>query len=258
MSEMPILPERLNFSGFHVSVYAVSQGRAGINRHVAGVERALQERSSESVLALSLVGVIARWRLKRRQRYQWAGLLSFEKSLFQDADTLTYVEGNTAGRVESRAARRSCVVEDPAHAEKQHAREPGDLRSASVDTCRVDPRPARKGSGRNAGMHASEESDRAIVLVIQPNNEDPYSAEVGEGSAWTKENIVRVSHEPDTEQEIFRVPGTERCAESSDGKEAGTVYGFAPPFDRESAAGQLLRLAAEGCAGSGWRDVERV
>ncbi len=249
---------RITSETIHMEVKATIRRRAGVNRHVAGDERSLQERSSESILASSLVGVIARWRLKRRQRYQWAGLLSFEKSLFQDADTLTYVEGNTAGRVESRAARRSCVVEDPAHAEKQHAREPGGLRSASVDTCHVEPRPARKGSGRNAGMDALEESDRAIVLVIQPNNEDPYSAEVGEGSAWTKENIVRVSHEPDTEQEIFRVPGTERCAESSDGKEARTVYGFAPPFDRRFASGQLLRLEAEGCAGSGWRDVERV
>jgi hypothetical protein len=34
---------------------------------------------SESILASSLAGDIARYRLKRRQRYRWAGLLSFEK-----------------------------------------------------------------------------------------------------------------------------------------------------------------------------------
>jgi len=34
---------------------------------------------SESILASSLAGDIARYRLKRRQRYLWAGLLSFEK-----------------------------------------------------------------------------------------------------------------------------------------------------------------------------------
>src|SRR5262249_44680859 len=38
---------------------------------------------------------------------------------------------------------RSCVVQEPAHAEKQHAREPGDLRSASVPTRS---RPAREGT----------------------------------------------------------------------------------------------------------------
>ena len=35
--------------------------------------------SSESILASSLAGDIARCRPKRRQRYRWAGLLSFEK-----------------------------------------------------------------------------------------------------------------------------------------------------------------------------------
>jgi len=59
---------------------------AGINRHVVGDERALQERSSESILALSLAGDAARYRSKRRQRYRWAGLLSFEKPMEQDAD----------------------------------------------------------------------------------------------------------------------------------------------------------------------------
>ncbi len=42
--------------------------------------------SSESILASSLAGVIARCRLKRRQGYRWAGLLSFEKPMEQDAD----------------------------------------------------------------------------------------------------------------------------------------------------------------------------
>ena len=53
-----------------------------------GDERALQERkNSESILASSLAASIARCRLKRRQRYQWAGLLSFEKPMDQDADS---------------------------------------------------------------------------------------------------------------------------------------------------------------------------
>jgi len=37
---------------------------------------------SESILASSLAVAIAGWRLKRRQRYQWAGLLSFEKPMY--------------------------------------------------------------------------------------------------------------------------------------------------------------------------------
>src|SRR5215510_6522325 len=52
------------------------------------------KESSESILASSLAGVIARWRLKRRQRYWWAGLLSYEKTIFQDADSMSAEEGN--------------------------------------------------------------------------------------------------------------------------------------------------------------------
>jgi hypothetical protein len=42
--------------------------------------------SSESILASSLAGDIARCFLKRRQRHRWAGLLSCEKPVDQDAD----------------------------------------------------------------------------------------------------------------------------------------------------------------------------
>jgi hypothetical protein len=51
---------------------------------------------SDSILASSLAGGIVRCRLKRRQRYQWAGLLSFEKPMDQDADSVPVrEEGNT-------------------------------------------------------------------------------------------------------------------------------------------------------------------
>src|SRR5215510_12563801 len=47
-----------------------------------------------------------------------------------------------------------------------------------------------KVQSHNSGMHAAEESDRVILPMNQPNNEDLTAAEVGEGRAWTKENIV--------------------------------------------------------------------
>jgi hypothetical protein len=43
-----------------------TRGCAGVNRHVVGDERALQERSSESVLTPSLAIATARLPLKRR------------------------------------------------------------------------------------------------------------------------------------------------------------------------------------------------
>ena len=53
-----------------------------------------------------------------------------------------------------------------------------------------------KAQSRNAGMHASEGSDHAIVPMNQPNNEEVFSAEAGEGRAWAKENIVQSNTSP--------------------------------------------------------------
>jgi hypothetical protein len=53
---------------------------------------------SESILASSLASDTARCHWKRRQRYRWAGLLSFEKLVMdQGADSVPVrEEGNTA------------------------------------------------------------------------------------------------------------------------------------------------------------------
>jgi hypothetical protein len=53
-----------------------------------GMKESYKEGDSDSILALSLAGDIVRCRLKRRQGYRWAGLLSFEKTQTQDADSL--------------------------------------------------------------------------------------------------------------------------------------------------------------------------
>jgi hypothetical protein len=91
---------------FDVTSRVVGQPEsAGINRHVVGDERALQERNSESILALSLAGDIVRCRLKRRQRYRWAGLLSFEKPMEQDADSVP-----RGGRQHNNHAKREWIV----------------------------------------------------------------------------------------------------------------------------------------------------
>ena len=67
-----------------------------------------------------------------------------------------------------------------------------------------------------------------------------------------------VQHEPDTERGTS-VPGIERCATSSQGKETGAVHCFAAPCERWSAPGQLLRLkrqAAPGVDGVTWKEYE--
>src|SRR5260370_27919820 len=56
-------------------------------------------------------------------------------------------------------------------------------------------RPANATSG-NADMHVLEKSDCAVVPVSQPNKGGRPSAEVGEGRAQTKENIVQSHMHP--------------------------------------------------------------
>src|SRR5215469_17090302 len=64
------------------------------------------------------------------------------------------------------------------------------------------PRPERergrsaKAQSLKADMHASEESDRAILSMNQPNKEERSSAEAGEKRARTKENIIQPHTSP--------------------------------------------------------------
>ncbi len=53
-----------------------------------------------------------------------------------------------------------------------------------------------KATSQTADLHVLEESDRAVLPVNQPNKEGQPPAEVGEGRAWTKENIVRSHTSP--------------------------------------------------------------
>ena len=48
-----------------------------------------------------------------------------------------------------------------------------------------------KAERRNAGAHAPEKSDCAVVPMNQPNKGEVVPAEPGEGRAWTKENICQ-------------------------------------------------------------------
>ena len=103
----------------------------------------------------------------------------------------------------------------------------------------------------------SEESDRAIVPMNQPNKEGQLFGGGWGGKGAGQGEHRSVQHEPDTERGTS-VPGIERCATSSKGKEAGTVHRFAPPCDGRFAPGQLLRLKAESGTRSGWRDMAGV
>jgi hypothetical protein len=77
-------PRVVNMHDIAWRIYAqtdasVNQGAPGTTGMLQGMKESYKEGDSDSILALSLAGDIARCRLKRRQGYRWAGLLSFEK-----------------------------------------------------------------------------------------------------------------------------------------------------------------------------------
>ena len=72
---------------------------------------------------------------------------------------------------------------------------------------------SEKAQSHNADMHVPEKSDRVVVPMNQPNKGKIILAEVGEGRARAKENIVP-SYTSPTQRGRTRVPGIERCAAS--------------------------------------------
>ena len=55
---------------------------------------------------------------------------------------------------------------------------------------------SEKAISRTADRHAPEESDHAVVPVNLSNKEEQSSAEIGEGRARAKENIVQSNTSP--------------------------------------------------------------
>ena len=108
-------------------------------------------------------------------------------------------------------------------------------------------------------MDASEESDCAIVPVIQPNKEDAYSAEVGEESAWIKENIVRTHTSPTQSGSYFVSQGLSGVRQVAKEKkqERFTVLLHHLTVDllRDSFYA-LRRKAAPGVDGVRWKEYE--
>ena len=91
----------------------------------------------------------------------------------------------------SRVGGWSRVVGDPWHAEKLHAREPGDLCGFPSESG-----PVREGDSHKPDRHAAEESHSAVVPMKPPNKGAQASAEVVEGRARTKENTSQSHTSP--------------------------------------------------------------
>jgi hypothetical protein len=101
---------------------------AGLNRHEAGNERVLRERSSEP---LGPEFCVAHREVCGEALNRGTGGLGIElrKDAIRTLTLLHWRKAIWAGAI-SQVPARSCVVVDPRHAWKLHAREPGDLGDA--------------------------------------------------------------------------------------------------------------------------------
>jgi RNA-directed DNA polymerase len=115
-----------------------------------------------------------------------------------------------------------------------------------------------KAQSHKSGMNVSEESDRAIVPMNQPNNEDLSSAEVGEGRARTKENIGQ-SHTTPTQRGKSVSQGLngvrKRAKERKQERFTALLHHLTVDLLRDSFYA-LKRQAAPGVDGMTWKEYE--
>jgi hypothetical protein len=105
-------------------------------------------------------------------------------------------------------------------------------------TSRSDRDRSAKALSRTADMYVAEESDYAVVPVNQANKRERSRAEVGEGRAWRKENVVRSSTSP-TQSGIPRVTGARRRAK-------GPCLFVSHPSEEPDALVAHVRICAGG------------
>src|SRR5271170_456923 len=157
------------------------------------MKESYKKGDSDSILALSLAGDIARCHSKRRQGYRWAGYGAWKNA--------------KPGRrlsPDRRKATRLFAID----ASEQTVLRSRRTRARRETTCTRTGRPLERlgPQGKEAGPRRPkatrrtrtlwEESDRAIVSMNQANKEERSSAEPGERRARAKENIVPFNTHP--------------------------------------------------------------
>jgi len=115
-----------------------------------------------------------------------------------------------------------------------------------------------KALSHKAGMHVSEKSDRAEVPMNQPNKGEQSSAEVGEGRARIKENIVPSHMSPTQSGERVSqgLSGVRQAAkERRQERFTALLHHLTVTLLRDSFYA-LKRQAAPGVDGVTWKEYE--
>src|SRR5712692_4872302 len=111
---------------------------------------------------------------------------------------------------------------------------------------------------RTADMHVHEKSDCAVVPVNRPNKEGQLSAEVGEGRAQTKENIVQ-SHMHPTQSGSGMSQGLHGVRKAAKGRKqerfTALLHHLTVGLLRDSFHA-LQRKASPGVDGVTWQEYE--
>ena len=115
-----------------------------------------------------------------------------------------------------------------------------------------------KAQSHNANMDAPEGSDCAVVPMNQPNKEEQSSAEVGEGRARAKENIVQSNTSPTQSGERVSqgLRGVRQAARESREERFTALLHHANVSLLQESFYALKRQAAPGVDGVTWKEYE--
>jgi len=115
-----------------------------------------------------------------------------------------------------------------------------------------------KAQNHNAGMYGPEKSDRAVVPMNQPNKGEQSSAEVGEGRARTKENIVQSNTSPTQSGERVSqgLSGVRKAAKERRQERFTALLHHASVGLLRDSFYALKRQAAPGVDGMTWKEYE--
>ena len=114
-----------------------------------------------------------------------------------------------------------------------------------------------KAINRTADMHVQEKSDCAVVPVNQPNKEGQPSAEVGEGRAQTKENIVQ-SHMRPTQSGKRVSQGLGGVRQAARERKQERFTALLHHLNVDLLRDSFYALKRQAVTGSRWRDVAGV
>jgi RNA-directed DNA polymerase len=115
-----------------------------------------------------------------------------------------------------------------------------------------------KAQNHNADMHDPEKSDRAVVPMNQPNKGESSLAEVGEGRARTKENIVPSNTSPTQSGERVSqgLSGVRQAAKGRKQERFTALLHHASVGLLRDSFYALKRQAAPGVDGVTWKEYE--